>query len=144
MTRPFGAPLLALWLMGGVGTALAANDQQCFPLNAAAEAEIGFCQAVRVGDTLYISGTVGTGEMPQAIENAYQGLRQTLEARGLSFAHVVKETVYTTDLDAFIRHKDARKRFYGAHRPAASWVQVARLYQPDYRLEIELIAVYPR
>lgn len=106
--------------------------------------EIGYCQAVRVGNRLYISGTVGQGEMPAAVRSVYERLKQTLEANGLTFRNVVKESVYTTDLDAFKSSNDIRKGFYAASMPAATWVQVQRLYLPSFVLEVELIAEYPK
>ena len=64
-------------------------------------------------------------------------------ANGLSFDDVVKETVFATDLDAFIANKALRKPFYGPRLPAATWVQVQRLYDPSYVLEVELVAEAP-
>jgi 2-iminobutanoate/2-iminopropanoate deaminase len=74
--------------------------------------------------------------------SVYDRLQKTLEANGLSFADVVKENVYTTDLDAFIQNKDLRKKYYGQAFPAATWVQVQRLYVPSLVVEVELTAVY--
>jgi enamine deaminase RidA (YjgF/YER057c/UK114 family) len=108
------------------------------------EVEIGYCQAVRSGNNLYISGIVGQGEMPVAVQSTYERLRQALEANGLTFQNVVKENVYTTDLDAFKASKEIRKTFYAGSLPAATWVQVQRLYQPSFVLEVELIAEYPK
>src|SRR3984893_14602840 len=71
-----------------------------FYLNEKIEKEIGYAQAVRIGDTLYVSGSVGAGEMPAAIQQSYDELKQTLAAHGLDFKNVVKENLYTTDLDA--------------------------------------------
>jgi 2-iminobutanoate/2-iminopropanoate deaminase len=118
--------------------------KQCFHLNAKAEKEIGFCQAVRVGNTLHVSGSVGAGDMPGAIHAAYGTLRKTLSAHGLDFRHVVSETVYATDLDAFIRNKDARKEYYKDDFPAATWVQVPRLYLPAFVVEVQVTAVFPK
>lgn len=116
----------------------------CFHRNEAIEASIGFCEAVRSGDRLYVSGTVGQGEMPAAVRSAYESLQKTLEANGLTFANVVKENVYTTDLDAFKKTIELRKGFYGMNLPAATWVEVRRLYLPQFVVEIELTAEYPR
>lgn len=116
----------------------------CFHRNEASEQNIGYCQAVRVGNTLHISGTVGKGNMDAAVRSAYADLKQTLEANGLSFANVAKETVFTTDLDAFIQSKGIRKEFYGQTLPAGTWVQVQRLYLPSFVVEIELTAEYPK
>jgi enamine deaminase RidA (YjgF/YER057c/UK114 family) len=119
-------------------------QRSCFHRSEAIEAEIGYCQAVRSGNRLYISGTVGQGEMPAAVQTAYAHLKQTLEANGLTFHDVVKENVYTTDLDAFEKSKDIRKGFYGDSLPAATWVQVQRLFLPSLVVEVELIAEYPQ
>lgn len=115
----------------------------CYHDDAAGETEVGYCAAVRSGNTLYLSGSVGKGDMPTAIHTAYDALKATLAAHGLNFSHVVKETVYATDLDAFVQNKAVRKQYYGNTYPAATWVQVQRLYFPSYRVEVELIAVFP-
>lgn len=107
------------------------------------EDEIGYAQAVRVGNTLYVSGAVGAGEMSAAIKSAYGEIERTLAAYRLTFAHVVKENVYTTNLDDFIQHKAERRAYYGTDFPAATWVQVSRLYRPNFVLEVEVVAVCP-
>ena len=110
-----------------------------FHLNEKIEKEIGYAQAVRIGDTLYISGSVGAGEMPGAIRESHDELKKTLAAHGLDFRNVVKENVFTTDLDAF---KAIRKEYYGTECPAGTWVQVQRLYLPKF--VVELLAVFPK
>jgi enamine deaminase RidA (YjgF/YER057c/UK114 family) len=107
------------------------------------EAEIGYCRALRVGDTLYVSGVVGKGAMPQAVASVYARLAATLRQQGLGFEHVVKENVYTLDLDAFEAANGERKKFYAGTQPAATWVQVQRLFRPEYVLEVELVATVP-
>ena len=54
-----------------------------------------------------------------------------------------EENAYTTDLEALKANLAARRAFYGRDFPAATWVQVSRLYQPDQVLEVELIAIFP-
>lgn len=107
------------------------------------ENDIGYCQAVRVGHTLYISGSVGAGAMPAAIRQAYGALAATLKHYGLTFQHVVKENIYTTRLNALKANLAVRREYYGKDFPAATWVEVARLYEPDHVIEVELIAVFP-
>jgi 2-iminobutanoate/2-iminopropanoate deaminase len=115
-----------------------------FHLNEKVEKEIGYAQAVRIGDTLYISGSVGAGEMPAAMRESYDELKQTLAAHGLDFKNVVKENLYTTDLDAVKANAAVRKQYYGTECPAATWVQVQRLYSPKFVIEVELVAVFPK
>lgn len=107
------------------------------------ENEIGYAQAVRVGNSLYISGSVGDGEMPAAIHQAYDTIARTLAAYKLGFQHIVKENVYTTDIEALKANQDLRKTYYRGDYPAATWVQVARLFDPQHVLEVEVIAVFP-
>ena len=137
-----------LFLIAGLGAlvscAAGPAPRTCFHIDEKIGKEIGYCQAVRVGNTLHISGSVGRGKMPKAIEMAYGTLQRTLEAHGLGFRDVVSERVYATNLDAFIRHKDVRKRYYGDVFPAATWVQVQRLYLPSFVVEVELVAEFPR
>lgn len=137
------AALLALLAGCSAKPALRAADA-CYHSNAAVEIDIGYCEAKRVGNTLYISGSVGAGDMPVAMHKAYDTLHKTLVAHGLEFRDVVKENVYATDLDAFIANKDIRKQYYGGDFPAATWVQVQRLYLPAFVLEVELTAQFPR
>ncbi|MDX2185953.1 MAG: RidA family protein [Opitutaceae bacterium] len=131
---------LAPWALSAAeGTSL-----ERFHLRPEGEKAIGYCQAVRVGDLLYISGSVGDGPMPEAIAKAMGTLEATLKAHGLSFKDVVKETVYATDLDAFIANSGVRRKHYGDTFPAATWVGVQRLFRPEFVVEIELIAAFPR
>lgn len=138
---------LVLWLSLALAACSATPPRpqpSCFHRSEAVETEIGYCQAVRTENRLYISGTVGQGEMSAAVQTVYERLKQTLEANGLTFRNVVKENVYTTDLDAFKGSKDIRRAFYGPTLPAATWVQVQRLYLPSMVLEVELVAEYPK
>lgn len=107
------------------------------------EDEIGYRQAVRVGNTLYVSGCVGAGPMVDGLKHAYGTLQKTLAHYGLGFQHVVKENVYTTQIEELKANGAVRREFYGQNFPAATWVQVARLFQPDHVVEVEIVAVFP-
>jgi enamine deaminase RidA (YjgF/YER057c/UK114 family) len=136
--------LCLILTLAACSTAPSRLQRSCYHKSETVEVEIGYCQAVRSGNRLYISGTVGQGEMPAAVQSVYERLKQTLEANGLTFHDVVKENVFTTDLDAFKGSKDIRKAFYGDSLPAATWVQVQRLYLPSIVVEVELIAENPK
>ncbi len=135
---------VAPFVLSGCASVGPQSPRACFHRSESIEVDIGYCQALRVGNTLHISGIAGQGDMPSAIRSVYERLKQVLEANGLSFANVAKETVFATDLDAFIRNKDIRKEFYREPFPAATWVQVQRLYLPSFVVEIELTAEYPK
>ena len=103
----------------------------------------GYAQAVRVGNVLYSSGTVAREVSPEGITGVYNNLQRTLAQYGLDFRHVVKENLYTTDIEAMKQHNAARKVFYKGDFPAATWVQISRLFMADAKLEVELIAHFP-
>ena len=107
------------------------------------EDDFGYRTAVRIGNTLYVSGDTAGGAMPDAIRTVYGSLKQTLAHYGLTFQHVVKETVYTTQLEALKENRVIRREFYGKEFPAATWMQIDRLFLPEYTIEVELIAVFP-
>lgn len=105
------------------------------------EKSVGYAQAVRSGEWLFVSGTIGRGETLDAqMQNAYERIRKALAAHGAGFEDIVRETIYTTDFEALIAAQETRKRFYGGHTPAATWVQISRLYVPGAKLEIEVQA----
>ena len=108
------------------------------------EQTIGYSQAVRVGHMLYVSGTVGAdakgqpADLDSQMKKAYEGIRKTLARYNTDFSHVVMERIYTTDIEALIRSQETRKQFYGNSSPAATWVEVKRLYSAADKIEIEV------
>jgi enamine deaminase RidA (YjgF/YER057c/UK114 family) len=56
---------------------------------------------------------------------------------------VVKENLYTTDIEAMKKYNNVRKKFYNDDFPASTWIKVQRLYMSDIKLEVELIAHLP-
>jgi enamine deaminase RidA (YjgF/YER057c/UK114 family) len=115
-----------------------------FNIDKAGEDAIGYAQAVKVGNTIYVSGSVGWGEMEEALKLAYDEIDKTLKNYNATFGNVVKENLYTTALDSVIKYKDVRLRYYGNDYPAATWVEVKRLYNPGLVVEIEVVAVLPK
>ena len=108
------------------------------------EQQIGYAQAIRAGHTIYISGTVGADEkgFPKDLEAqmklAYASIEKSLNHYGANFSNVVMERIYTTDMDALIKCQETRKSIYGNWLPAATWVEVRRLYTPEAMIEIEV------
>jgi len=103
----------------------------------------GYVQVVKVDKVLYISGAVTRELTPQGITQVYTALERSLKSFGATFQNVVKENLYTTDIEAMKKYNEARKAFYKGDFPAATWIQVVRLYMADAVLEVELIAHLP-
>lgn len=104
----------------------------------------GYAQVVKVDNVLYISGAVAREVTPEGITKVYQALERSLKSFGASFQNVVKENLYTTDMEAMKKYNSSRKIFYNNDFPAATWVQISRLYQLEAKLEVELIAHLPK
>lgn len=128
-------------------------NKQIHHARPALEQAFAFAQAVRVGNMLYISGAlswdengepVAVGDMEGQVRNVYADLEKVLKAHGATFSNVVKETVYTVDMDALVAAAHIRAEFLKGHSPfAATWVQVARLVKPEFLIEVEMIAALP-
>jgi 2-iminobutanoate/2-iminopropanoate deaminase len=117
------------------------------------EQDFGYTQAVRVADTIYVSGSVavdsegkliGPDDMALQLRATYQNIGRTLAKFDTGFDRVVKETIYTTDMDALLRESKLRFEFYDkANMPASSWVEVRRLIDPGFLVEIEVTVELP-
>ncbi len=104
----------------------------------------GYTQAVKVDNVLYISGTVLGTLTQKGLVKLYEVLGKSLASFGAGFQHVVKENLYTTDMEELKKIIDYRKPFYKNDYPAATWVQVVRLFMAEGKLEVELVAHLPK
>ncbi|MEY8759016.1 RidA family protein [Chryseobacterium tongliaoense] len=104
----------------------------------------GYTQVLKVDNVLYISGAVTNDITPEGITSVYNALKASLSSYGATFENVVKENLYTTDIEAMKKYNNVRKAFYKGDFPAATWVQIQRLYMPKAKLEVELIAHLPK
>ena len=84
---------------------------------------------------------VGTDGETQA-DQVFANVRRALAAAGASFDDVVKLTFFLTDLADLPVVREVRDRYVSTERPpASSLVQVAGLVSPDFRVEVEAVAV---
>lgn len=105
------------------------------------EQDIGYTQAISIGNSLYLSGmTCDQKTMPEQISCIYQEIGKILKDYNLSFDDIVKENIYTTDIEQLKQHIALRKSFFSQGKyPAATWVQVEQLFMPHQMLEVEVI-----
>jgi len=103
------------------------------------EADIGYTGVVRDGDILHVSGVPCRGEdMAAAVRSCYGKLTRILQGFDADSSQVIKETAFTTDMDGLIKAIPVRKTFFADGKyPAASWVQVSRLFNAEDMLEVE-------
>ena len=99
----------------------------------------------------HIAGTVGFNQDRELVSltdmraqtaATMDNLRRTLDAIGVTPAHVVRINVYTTDMDRFREEaSDLVYDFFGDTKPASTLVGVPRLANPGYLVEVEATAV---
>jgi 2-iminobutanoate/2-iminopropanoate deaminase len=108
-----------------------------------------YAHAVKTRDLLFVSGCgpfdsnaklIGVNDIASQATATLENVRSILEAAGTSFANVVKETVYLTNIDDRQATRAIRERFYGAVLPACTLLEVSRLVHPDMLIEIDVVA----
>lgn len=109
-----------------------------------------YSHAVRIGELLYTSGQIPidpktgdlvTGDIKAQTERVLENVKLILADQGLSFANVVKTTVFLTDLGQFAQMNAVYATYFASNPPARSTIQVAGLPK-GASVEIEVIAHY--
>jgi 2-iminobutanoate/2-iminopropanoate deaminase len=114
------------------------------------EKEYGYVQAVKVGDTIYVSGQVshddrgnivGLRDMEAQMRQVYTNIQKVLAQYGATMENIVDETLFVTDMDtAFAAAVKCRLEvFSGTPVVASTIVQIQRLAFPELMIEIKCI-----
>jgi 2-iminobutanoate/2-iminopropanoate deaminase len=108
-----------------------------------------YSQAIRVGELLFCSGQIPldpadpnrpvSGDIRAQTERVLLNVQAILEDQGLTFGHVVKATVFLTNLADFSGMNEVYARFFTTDPPARSTIQVAALPR-GASVEIEVVA----
>lgn len=118
---------------------------------ARAAAPVGpYNHAVRSGDLLFCSGQIPldpvtgqlvSGDIRAQTERVLENIKVILEDQGLGFGHVLKSTVFMTQLGDFAAMNEVYQRYFVGDYPARSTVQVAALPR-GAQVEIEVVASF--
>ncbi len=109
-----------------------------------------YSHLVRHGNLLFLAGQVSTdadgnvigeGDMAAQVRQVLENMKRVLASQGADFSNVVKITIYTTDVDAYIQTGEIRNQFWNGNSPASTLVQIDRLARPVFLVEIEATAV---
>ena len=109
-----------------------------------------YSQAIRTGQLLFASGQIPTdpatgaivdGDVAAQTRRVFDNLGAVLKAANLSFADVVKTTVFLADMNDFAAMNEVYGKYFSEPYPARATVQVARLPK-DARVEIDLVASF--
>jgi reactive intermediate/imine deaminase len=122
-------------------------SRQSIHTDSAPQAIGPYSQAVRAGDTVYLSGQVPfdpatmqlvTGDMEVQARRVFENLKAVAEAAGGSLAHAVKLTIFLTDLASFARVNEVMASYFAKPYPARSTIGVAALPR-GAQIEIECV-----
>lgn len=106
-----------------------------------------YCDAVRWGDLLFVSGVAPVDAQGKVVSDdpaaqtrqIFLNMKAILDAAGASFADVLKVTVYLTDVEDRKKINPVRQEFFGAARPASTLIGVQALAIPGMKVEIEAV-----
>lgn len=111
---------------------------------------IGFSRAVKVGDTVSVSGTapigpdgntVGIGDPAAQTRQCIEIIQSALIDLGADLRHVVRTRIYLTRIEDWEEAGRAHGEFFSEIKPASTMVQVAGLINTEWLVEIEADAV---
>lgn len=108
-----------------------------------------YSQAIRANGFVFLSGQIPLdpktqqvveGDIAVQTERVLENLKGVVEAAGSSIQRVVKATVFLADMNDFAAMNEVYGRYFAAHPPARSTVEVSRLPR-NVRVEIDLVAL---
>lgn len=111
-----------------------------------------YTDAVRFGNLLFISGiapldadlnVVGGDDVVAQARCVFEAIGKILERAGASYEHVLKVTVYLTDVNDRTKINPIRKEFFGKTLPASTLIGVKELAIPGMKVEVEAVAGLP-
>ena len=112
------------------------------------EPKMGYSRAVRVGNTIAVTGTVGInadGKYPEGFEaqarRSLQIIRAAIEALGGKMENVVRTRMFVTDVSKWEEVAKAHGEVFAHIRPATTIVEIAKLIDKEALIEIEADAI---
>jgi 2-iminobutanoate/2-iminopropanoate deaminase len=108
-----------------------------------------YTDAVISGDTLYISGMLGTdatgeivgkGDIVLQTEQVFKNIESILDFAGVTFDRIAKVVVYVRNINDRKAIDPVRQSYFGKHRPASTLIEICALAHQDALIEIEAVA----
>ena len=126
------------------------HGRQCASSGARWEPIVGYSRAVRAGNLVAVTGTVGINadgtyapSVAEQTRRALEIIRAALEALGGRLEQVIRTRMFVTDISRWEEVAAAHGKVFGEIRPATTLVEVARLIDADAQIEIEADAIVP-
>ena len=120
------------------------HGRQCASSGSKWEPIVGYSRAVRSGNVIAVTGTVGINadgtyapSVTEQTRRALEIIRAALEALGGRLEHVIRTRMFVTDISRWEEVAAAHGEVFGEIRPATTMVEVARLIDADAQIEVE-------
>ena len=111
---------------------------------------VGYSRAVRVGNTIEVTGTVAVNDNNEVVgrENHYeqtrfiiQKIEGILQKAGGSLNDVVRTRMFVTDISKWEEYGRAHGEFFKSIKPCTSMIEIKGLIDPAFLIEIEATAI---
>jgi enamine deaminase RidA (YjgF/YER057c/UK114 family) len=111
---------------------------------------VGYSRAVKVGNTIEITGTVAVDDNSELVggNNAYeqtrfiiQKIEKVLKQAGASLKDVVRTRMFVTDISRWEEYGKAHGEFFRDIKPCTSMIEVKGLIEKEYLIEVEATAI---
>lgn len=114
------------------------------------ESQFGFCRAVKIGNVIQVAGTapigndgetVGAGDPAVQARRCFDIIGESLDALGASYADVTRTRMYLTRIADWSVIGAVHGEYFREFNPVSTMVEVSRLIDPDWLVEIEAEAL---
>jgi len=111
---------------------------------------VGYSRAVKIGNTIEVTGTVAVDENNKLVgkDDAYaqtkfiiEKIETVLKRAGASLQDVVRTRMFVTDIARWEEYGKAHGEFFSQVKPCTSMIEVKGLIDPEYLIEIEATAI---
>ena len=124
--------------------------RQCASSGSTWEPKMGYSRAVRMGNVIAVTGTVGiradgtySKSLSEQTRRSLEIIQAALEALGASIEHVIRTRMFVTDVSKWQEVAEVHGKVFATIRPATSILEVAKLIDADAQIEIEADAIVP-
>jgi enamine deaminase RidA (YjgF/YER057c/UK114 family) len=111
---------------------------------------VGYSRAVKVGNTIEVTGTVAVDDNNNLVggNDAYeqtkfiiQKIEKVLQRAGSSLKDVVRTRMFVTDISRWEQYGKAHGEFFKDIKPCTTMLEISKLIAPEYLIEIEATAI---